>query len=71
MRVARTVRDHDLVQLIRNQQVAGSTPAGGSMVHCKMSRIHTRGGFARRFSRRDIEKAMEVVRALKNTLSRA
>ena len=30
MRVARTVRDHDLVQLIRNQQVAGSNPAGGS-----------------------------------------
>jgi len=31
VRVARTVRDHDLVQLIRNQQVAGSTPAGGSI----------------------------------------
>jgi len=27
--------------------------------------------FAGRFSRRRIEKAMEVVRALKNTLSRA
>ncbi len=30
VRVARTVRDHDLVQLIRNQQFVGSNPTGGS-----------------------------------------
>jgi hypothetical protein len=30
VRVARNVRDNDLVQLIRNLEVVGSTPAGGS-----------------------------------------
>jgi DNA-binding MarR family transcriptional regulator len=35
------------------------------------SELRWTGGFARRFNRRDIEKAMEVVRALRNTLASA
>jgi DNA-binding MarR family transcriptional regulator len=41
------------------------------LTRLRQSELGWTGGFARRFSRRDIEKAMEVVRALKNTLARA
>ena len=41
------------------------------LTRLRQSELRWTGGFARRFGRRDIEKALEVVRALKNTLSHA